>query len=262
VNRSWKRRAAAGPEPSRRRTPLWLRAAIGGAALLALSSCDFGAPPGATTQGKTIADLYHVLWYFAIPVGVIVYGLILWSIVRYRKRPDDDGSLPKQTRYALRLEVTYTVIPILMVAAIFGFTYRAEQNVDRVAPNPAIVVDVDGFQWEWRFTYEGKGVTVVGTPGHVPTLVLPAGETTQIVLRSEDVVHAFFVPDFLFQRQAIPGVVNRFDLTIPSPGVWPGACSQYCGLDHTSMIFTVRAVSPADFATWLASQGSSGGASA
>ena len=239
---------------------MWRGAAVGSVGLLALTACDFGAPPGASTQGKTIADLYHVLWYFAIPVGVIVYGLILWSIFRYRKRRDDDA-LPKQTRYAFGLEVTYTVIPILMVAAIFGFTYRAEQKVDRVAPNPAVVVDVDGFQWQWRFTYEGKGVTVVGTPGNVPTLVLPAGQTTQIVLRSEDVVHAFYVSAFLFQRQAIPGVVNRFDLTIPSPGAWPGVCSQYCGLDHTSMDFTVRAVSPAAFQAWLSEQRSSQGAS-
>ena len=233
-----------------------MRAAIAAPVLLLLSACDFGAPPGASEQGKTIADLYRVLWYFAIPVGVIVYGLILWSVFRYRKRRGDDDALPKQTRYHFGLEVTYTVIPVLMVAAIFGFTYHAEQKVDRVAPNPAVTVDVDGFQWQWRFTYEGHGVTVVGTPGHVPTLMLPAGETTEIVLRSEDVVHAFYVSAFLFQRQAIPGVVNRFDLTIPRTGVWPGVCSMYCGLDHTSMDFTVRAVSPSAFHAWLADQAS------
>jgi len=217
--------------------------------LLALTACGFGAPPGATTQGQAIAGLYHVLWYFAIPVGVIVYGLILWSVVRYRRRPGDDG-LPKQTRYAAKLEVTYTVIPILMVVAIFGFTYHAEQKVDRVVSDPAVVVDVDAFQWQWRFTYPAQGITIVGTPGHVPTLVLPSGETTQIVLRSEDVDHAFFVSDFLFQRQAIPGVVNRFDLTIPEPGEWPGACTLYCGLDHTLMDFAVKALPPSAFQVW------------
>jgi cytochrome c oxidase subunit 2 len=242
-----------------------LRALAGSLALLTLTACTFGAPPGASTQGKTIADLYHVLWYFAIPVGVIVYGLILWSIFRYRKRPGDGEALPKQTRYAAKLEVTYTIIPILMVVAIFGFTYRAEQKVDHLTPNPALTVEVDAFQWQWRFTYPAQGITVVGTPGHIPTLVLPAGQTTQIVLRSEDVVHAFYVPAFLFQRQAIPGVVNRFDLTVPSPGVWPGECSLYCGLDHTSMDFTVRAVAPAEFQNWItgerATAGSVGGSS-
>lgn len=220
--------------------------------LLALSACGFGAPPGATEQGQSIAHLWRVLWYFAIPVGVIVYGLILWSVFRYRRRPPDDGSLPKQTKYAVGLEVTYTLIPVVLIAAIFGFTYHAEQKVDHIDPHPAVIVNVDAFQWQWRFTYPQHDVTVVGTPGHPPTLVVPAGETTRIVLRAEDVVHAFFVSDFLFQRQAIPGVTNVFDLTIPNAGRWPGQCSLYCGLDHTSMTFAVQAVSPAAFDQWLA----------
>jgi cytochrome c oxidase subunit II len=240
----------AGPTrpPCRRRGRLALTAIP----LVALSACGFGAPAGSTEQGQSIARLWQVLWYFAIPVAVIVYGLILWSVVRYRRRSNDDGSLPKQTRYAVPLEVTYTLIPIVMVAAIFAFTYRTEQKVDHVDPRPAVIVDVDAFQWQWRFTYRGSDVTVVGTPGRPPTLVLPAGETARIVLRSEDVVHAFYVPNFLFQRQAIPGVTNVFDLTIPNAGRWPGQCSLYCGLDHTSMTFDVQAVSPQAFQQWLA----------
>jgi cytochrome c oxidase subunit 2 len=226
--------------------------------LLALSACGFGAPPGATEQGQSIAHLWRVLWYFAIPVGVIVYGLILWSVFRYRRRPPDDGSLPKQTKYAVGLEVTYTLIPVVLIAAIFGFTYHAEQKVDHIDPHPAVIVNVDAFQWQWRFTYPQHDVTVVGTPGHPPTLVVPAGETTRIVLRAEDVVHAFFVSDFLFQRQAIPGVTNVFDLTIPNAGRWPGQCSLYCGLDHTSMTFTVQALSPSAFNQWLSDHSLSG----
>jgi cytochrome c oxidase subunit 2 len=230
--------------------------------LLTLTACGFGAPAGSTEQGRSIAHLWRVLWYFAIPVGVIVYGLILWSVLRYRKRRGDDETLPKQTRYAIGLEVTYTLIPIVMVAAIFAFTYNAERKVDRIDPHPSLVVNVDAFQWQWRFTYPDQGVTVVGTPGSPPTLVLPAGETTRIVLRAEDVDHAFYVPGFLFQRQAIPGVTNAFDLTIPNPGRWPGQCSLYCGLDHTSMTFTVQAVTPAAFAQWLTDHGSPTGTGA
>jgi cytochrome c oxidase subunit 2 len=229
--------------------------------LLTLCGCGFGAPAGATTQGQSIAHLWRVLWYFALPVGLVVYGLIIWSVFRYRRRRGDDGSLPAQTRYALGLEVTYTLIPVVLVAAIFAFTYHAEQKVDRLDPHPAVTVQVDAFQWQWRFSYPG-GVTVVGTPGSPPTLVVPAGETTRIVLRSEDVDHAFYVPDFLFQRQAIPGVTNAFDLTVPRPGRWPGQCSLYCGLDHTSMTFAVQAVSPAAFAQWLTDHGSSTGTGA
>ena len=120
------------------------------------------------------------------------------------------------------------------------------------------IVNVDAFQWQWRFTYLRHDVTIVGTPGNPPTLVLPAGETTRIVLRADDVVHAFYVSDFLFQRQAIPGVVNTFDFTVPKPGRWPGQCSLYCGLDHTSMTFTVQALSPAAFNQWLSDHSLSG----
>jgi cytochrome c oxidase subunit 2 len=250
----------AGPArlAPRRLQPRRARLAAAVTSLLVLSACGFGAPAGASEQGKSIAQLWRVLWYFAIPVGVIVYGLILWSVFRYRRRARDDGSLPKQTRYAVGLEITYTLIPVVLVAALFGFTYHAEQKVDRIDPHPAVVVNVDAFQWQWRFTYPDAGVTIVGTPGRPPTLVLPAGETTRIVLKSEDVVHAFYVSDFLFQRQAIPGVTNVFDLTIPNAGRWPGACSLYCGLDHTSMTFAVQAVSPAAFDQWLADQGGGG----
>src|SRR5262249_56542349 len=101
--------------------------------LLALTGCNFGAFPGSSTQGQSINHLWRVLWYFAIPVGVIVYGLILWSVFRYRKRQGGDGELPKQTRYSVGLEVTYTLIPIAMVIAIFVFTYHTEQKVDAVS---------------------------------------------------------------------------------------------------------------------------------
>jgi cytochrome c oxidase subunit 2 len=225
--------------------------------LLALTACNFGAPSGSTEQAKSIAHLWRVLWYFAIPVAVIVYGLILWSVLRYRKRRSDD-TLPRQTRYAIGLEVTYTLIPVAMVVALFAFTYRAEQKVDRIDPHPAVIVNVDAFQWQWRFTYLQHDVTIVGTPGNPPTLVLPAGETTRIVLRADDVVHAFYVSDFLFQRQAIPGVVNTFDFTVPKPGRWPGQCSLYCGLDHTTMTFTVQALSPSAFNQWLSDHSLSG----
>jgi cytochrome c oxidase subunit 2 len=248
-----------GPARLAPRSPLRrARLALAALGLLALTSCAFGAPEGATEQGQAISHLWRVLWYFAIPVGLVVYGLILWSVFRYRRRPRDDGSLPTQTRYALRLEVTYTLIPVVLVAAIFAFTIRAENKVDRIDPHPYVVVDVDAFQWQWRFTYPESGVTVVGTPGNPPTLVLPAGETTRIVLRAEDVVHAFYVPQFLFQRQAISGVTNTFDLTIPNPGRWHGACSLYCGLDHTSMTFSVQAMSPGDFDRWLADHSATG----
>ncbi len=147
-----------------------VRLLAGAVALLALTACNFGAPPGSTAQGQSIAHLWRVLWYFAIPVGVIVYGLILWSVFRYRKRRGDDETLPEADPLRGRLEVTYTLIPVAMVVVLFAFTYHEEQKVDRVDPHPAVIVNVDAFQWQWRFTYPQHDVTVVGTPGNPPTL--------------------------------------------------------------------------------------------
>lgn len=219
--------------------------------VLSLSACNFGAPSGSDVQGRDIAGLYHTLFWVSIPIAVLVYGLILWSIVRYRKR---DDRIPAQMRENLPIEVAYTLIPILIVGFLFWQTYRTEVKVDRVTAHPAVVVDVTAFQWQWTFHYGEGNVTIYGTANHYPTLVVPAGETVQINLRSPDVVHSFYVPDFLFKRDAIPGVLNRFDLTIPSPGRWRGQCAAFCGLDHADMIFYVQAMPPAQYQQWLSQQ--------
>jgi cytochrome c oxidase subunit 2 len=231
-----------------------LRLAAGVVALLALPACNFGMPPGATEQGHEINSLYRLLFWFAIPIGAIVYGLILWSVIRYRRRKDDDGSLPKQLRYNLPLEIAYTAVPVVIVLVLFGFTLNTMNRVDAVSRDPALVVDVTGFRWQWSFEYPGHGFTVVGvggTPTRGPTMVVPVGKTVRFDLHAADVIHSFFVPDFNFKRDAIPGVTNTFDFAIPNPGVFRGECAELCGIDHADMTFYIRAVPTAEFTAWL-----------
>src|SRR5205823_6608708 len=185
------------------------------ASLLARSACTFGAPPGATEQGQHIAGLYQLMFWIAIGVGGITLGLILFSVVRYRRKNED---LPKQTRYHVPLEITYTVIPILIVLGIFAATWHVERGVDHVSPNPDLRVEATAFQWQWRFTYPRYGISMLGSPTAYPEFVVPVGVTVHIDLRAQDVIHAFFIPAFLFKRDAIPGVVNQFDLKITRPG--------------------------------------------
>lgn len=219
--------------------------------LLTLSACRFGAPPGATEQGQDIAGLYHLMFWIAIGVGALVLGLILYSAVRFRRRNED---LPEQTRYHVPLEITYTVIPVLIVLFIFGATWRVEHRVDHLDANPAVTVDATAFQWQWRFTYPQYGITIIGTPTSYPTFVVPVGGPVRIELRAQDVVHAFFVPRFLFKRDAIPGKLNEFDLTIPQAGKFYGECAEFCGLNHSDMGFYVRAVPRAEFDRWVQRQ--------
>jgi len=229
---------------------------IGAASLaLLLGACNFGMNPGGTTQGQDINGLYRLLFWTAIGVGVTVYALILWSIVRYRRRPDDDGSLPDQTRYHVPLEIAYTVIPVMIVAFLFMMTLRTEDRVDAVVPNPAVKVTAVGFRWQWRFEFPDSAFSIVGVNGSPttgPMIELPVGQTIQVTLQASDVIHSFFVPDFNFKRDDIPGRTNVFDITIPRAGVFRGECAELCGIGHADMTFYIRAVSAAEFQRWLA----------
>jgi cytochrome c oxidase subunit 2 len=229
-----------------------VRLALAAAPLLLFTACQFGAPPGATKEGQSISRLYQLLFYAAIPIGVIVYGLILWAVIRYRRTSD---RIPRQFRYHIPVEVLYTLIPVLLVTGLFVATYHTEREIDRLEPNPAVRVNVTAFQWQWRFTYPDLGVSIIGSPGQPPTLVVPAGQLVHVRLVATDVDHSFFVPAFLFKRDAIPGFPNRFDFEVDQTGTYFGECAEFCGLNHADMTFRVKALSPAAFRQWASRQG-------
>jgi len=120
---------------------------------------------------------------------------------------------------------------------------------------------VTAFRWQWEFDYPGSGVRVIGGPDVPAEMVVPAGEPIHIVLTATDVAHAFFVPAFLFKRDAIPGRVNEFDVTINEPGAYGGQCAEFCGVFHDRMLLTVRAVTRPDYDAWLAAQPAGSGGS-
>jgi cytochrome c oxidase subunit II len=257
------------PHPSPRRGwPRWATAlAIG--APLALAGCNvyptYGASRGATKQGQDTFKLYSGMMTTGIIVGGVVGLLILWTLIRYRKRSDE---MPRQFHENIPIEVLYTAIPILIVAVLFVFTVLTENNVDATVPanasltstgKPVVNIRVTAFQWGWRFDYPGLNVGVAGEttdgPGHHgPQMVVPAGQTVQITLVSDDVIHGFYVRDFNFSRYALPGVTNVFDLTVLNPGTYNGQCTQICGLYHSEMLFSVKAVTPSAFSRWASSE--------
>jgi cytochrome c oxidase subunit II len=188
-------------------------------------------------------------------VFVVVAGLLLWSMIRYRRRGDE---LPPQIHGNNKLELTWTLIPLLLVIVLFVVTIQGQNRALQKSTRPALEVNVLAFQWSWRFAYEGQGVEVVGSPGNVPELVVPVGQPVRFRLRSADVVHSFYVPRTLFKRQAIPGRTTEFDLTFEKVGTYQGHCVQFCGLAHDDMLFRVRVVSPGEFQSWLAQASRSG----
>ncbi|MEO9170408.1 MAG: cytochrome c oxidase subunit II [Candidatus Baltobacteraceae bacterium] len=196
---------------------------------------------------------WAIFFWVGLAVAAIVSVLIIIPLFAWRRRSEE---YPPQFRRNNRWEFVYTGIPVLMVIALFGVTYFKEAAVERLNPHPSTVVNVIAFRWSWEFRYPGTGISIVGTPQNAPELVLPIDETTLIHLTSQDVNHAFWIPGFLFKRDAIAGVDNYFDLQPNRVGVYRGACAEFCGLDHALMTFTVRVVSKADYARWLRSGGS------
>jgi len=222
--------------------------------MLSLSGCevpDFGAPRGATTQGQDTFRLWQGAVVAALVVGIIVWGLIFYVIVRFRKRNDE---IPTQLSANIPLEIGYTLVPVLIVAVLFYFTVTTQNRVEKVSANPAVKIDVTAYQWGWKFQYSGTSVTVSTQGADRPVLVLPSGQTTRITLQAVDVIHGFYVPEFLFKRDAVPGLTNTFDFHPVRTGTFLGHCSVFCGLRHSDMLFDVSVLSPADYGRWLSQQ--------
>jgi cytochrome c oxidase subunit 2 len=205
-------------------------------------------PDAVTEQGRGVQDLYRGFLAVAAVVALVVYGLAFFAIVRYRRRGRDE--LPPQRGGDVRLEILWTVVPVLMVIGLFVATLVVLDKVDARDPS-ATEVHVEAHRWGWAFSYTGTGVTIAGNGEPGPRVVLPVGRPVRIVLDSADVVHAFFVPQFLFKRDAIPGRTTSFDFTIAEPGTYAGQCAEFCGILHSRMPFTVVAESGPDFDAWL-----------
>jgi cytochrome c oxidase subunit II len=214
-----------------------------------------GAPEPASSQGQDVLDLWRILLGAGIALGVFVTGLILCSVLRYRRpRGAEPGQLPKQVGANIPIEVFYTVVPLVIVAVLFVLTLRTQDRVTRLSDTPDLGVEVTGFQWGWRFRYPAQGVTVVGDANHPPTLVLPAGASVRLRLVAADVIHSFFVPSFLVKQDMIPGVDNSLEVRPTEPGRFPGVCAEFCGLDHWRMKFDVEVVTPEAFQAFVAEQ--------
>jgi len=224
-------------------------AAVAGCGLAA-GGCNarFGAPEPASRQGAYVLDLWRILFVTGLALGVVVVALIGWSVIRYRRR---DGGESAGFSEHVRLELFYTAVPLAIVAVLFGITMGVQRNVTRLAAEPDLRIEVTGFQWGWRFRYLTEGITIVGTNLEPPTMVLPLGATARLVLRSPDVVHSFYVPEFLEKRDLVPGTENRIDVTPSRLGTFSGACAEYCGLHHAAMTFAVEVVSPEDFQAFV-----------
>ncbi|MEU1488599.1 cytochrome c oxidase subunit II [Streptomyces sp. NPDC005752] len=273
--------------PMRRKLPQVLTA---GLVLATASGCSYnwedfprlGMPTPVTEEAPRILSLWQGSWAAALATGVLVWGLILWSVI-FHRRSRTKVEVPQQTRYNMPIEALYTVVPLIIVSVFFYFTARDESKLLELTPKPAHTINVVGYQWSWGFNYiekvEGQpsagseipkeldaipnkyrdefpegagGVYDVGIPGTRnpqngnpgPTLWLPKGEKVRFILTSRDVIHSFWVVPFLMKQDVIPGHTNSFEVTPMKEGTYMGKCAELCGVDHSRMLFNVKIVSP------------------
>jgi len=253
-----------GPHIHQRATGFLRRAALVAAlgSLALLSGCSLdewrnGAMPDpASEQADHIFYLWRYAWIAALITGIVVWGLIFWVIVRYRRRHPDE--IPIQTRYNLPLEIFYTIAPIIMVVVFFNATINA-QNAVLQDTDEDHVINVVGQQWSWTFNYtdeeatggEGTNVYTSGTASEIPTLVLPVDQTIQFNLYSPDVIHSFGIQAFLFRMDVIPGRHNHFEVTPDTLGTYTGKCYELCGAYHSRMLFNVEVVTAEEYDQYL-----------
>lgn len=214
-----------------------------------------GHKGGITSVNESAFGLWQGAWLAAAIVGVFTLILILWPAVFHRQK--EGSEFPRQFQYNIPAEIAYTVIPFIIVAVLFGYTAKAESEIVKVTPASSEVHDVtiNGIQWSWQFTYAeaGPGTTVTGTPAQPPVLYMPLGEKMRFTFTASDVIHSFWVPEFMIQMQNIPGVKNQLEFTAKELGEYRGFCNILCGRQHSQMRFTVKVVTPAEYDTYIQS---------
>lgn len=233
------------------------------ASLVGLTACSgqgarFGLPEAATEQAPVMGNVWIGAWIASLVIGVLVWGLIGWAVLRYRRK-DEDAPAPRQTTYHLPLELLYTLVPFLIIGVLFFYTVKASDAVLQTTEEPEVTINVIGQKWSWTFNYMeadnpdvGTDAYSIGTLETIPDLYLPVDKTVRFNLQSADVIHSFWVPSFYFKMDVIPGHPNSFEVTPNRLGTYDGKCAELCGEYHSAMLFNVKVVSEAEYEDYLA----------
>ncbi|HEX5370166.1 MAG TPA: cytochrome c oxidase subunit II [Dehalococcoidia bacterium] len=256
----------SGPS-GRRKPPLRMLVAIGlililGAVIILASFTVLQLPRPISEQANNTHLLYEAVLTISMIVFFLVTSGIIWAVFRYKREPGDE-TLPEQIHGSNVLEMTWTIIPILILVALFipALLIVLDMKSQPAEADAAVVVDVIGHQWWWEFDYNQDGFKVQQTPPDYanldpPHLVVPVGETVLLRIHSTDVVHSFYVPHLLYKIQAIPGNINEMHFKVKDGevGTYTGQCFQFCGLHHSDMRFVLDVRTQADYDSWVTQQ--------
>ena len=220
-----------------------------------------------TNQTERITNFWVASWIILFGVGFITWGLLIWSMVVYRRRKGQTG-LPVQLRYNMPIEIFFTIVPFIMIIGFFAITARDEAIIEERFAKPEVTIQAFGKQWAWDFNYVNDNVYTSGiqvqpdnSPGapqgsikadSIPTLVLPVGKQVEIQLEARDVIHSFWVIDFLYKKDMIPGKTNYMSIIPERVGTYMGKCAELCGEYHSQMLFQVKVVPQAEYEAYVA----------
>jgi cytochrome c oxidase subunit 2 len=225
--------------------------------------------PGITNHTDRITGLWTTSWIVLLAVGVLTWGLILWAAVVYRRRKGQTG-LPKQMRYNLPIEIFYTIVPLILVLGFFAFTARDQAEIEKPIADPDVSIEVIGKRWAWDFNYIDEDVYSAGIQAQergdaneidseeLPTLYLPVDKKVEIKIEARDVAHSFWVVDFLYKKDMLPGRSNYMYFIPEKIGTYAGKCAELCGEYHSLMLFQVKVVSQEDYDAYIESQREAG----
>jgi cytochrome c oxidase subunit 2 len=234
-------------------------------------------PKGVTTMSGEIHWLHMVILWICVIIGVLVFGWMIYSLVKFRK---SQGAVPDtKLVHSTKAEILWTIIPVFILV---GMAVPAAKRLIQIedSSKSELTIKVTAYQWKWQYEYLNDGVSFFSTlsrdsnaarqldsgidPKSVEhylldvdnRMVVPVGKKIRLLLTSQDVIHAWWVPQLAVKRDAIPGVFNElwFQVQPDKAGVYRGQCVELCGRDHGFMPIVVEAKSPEDYAAWLASK--------
>jgi len=231
-------------------------------------------PGDAETTNHTgrVIGLWVTSWIVLLAVGVLTWGLVIWAAVAYRRRKGQTA-LPVQLRYNLPIEIFYTIVPLILVLGFFAFTARDQAAIETDPGNPDVKIEVFGKRWAWDFNYLNEKVYSAGVQAeeldgevdqgavnadNIPVLYLPVDKKVQIDIESRDVIHSFWIIDFLYKKDMIPGKTNHMYFTPTKEGTYQGKCAELCGEYHSLMLFTVKVVPQAEYDAYIERQRAAG----
>ena len=216
------------------------------------------APEGDVAKDQL--DLFLISLWPAIAILIAIFGATVYVVIRFRRKSEDEPP-PPQVHGNTRLEIIWSVLPALLLLVLAVPVVTGIIKLGKAPSEDALRVNVQGFQWQWRFEYpdlvdaEGNPLVIIGTPSELPEMHVPVDREITVSLTSVDVIHSFWLPKLVGKLDVVPGRTNRLPtFKVETPGVYPGQCAEFCGTGHSGMKMTVIAETEAEFDAWVSEQ--------